>query len=873
MNTRRTVFSKVLMIAAGVAFLIQAAAPCTLAVIAGKAAANGRPLMWKNRDTSDPNNKLVFFQGPKYDFAAVVISEAADPGEVWGGQNAAGFAIMNSQADDLGDAAKKLDGAGNGAFMKLALGECATVKEFEALLVREKGKWDLATNFGVIDAEGGACFFETRRDSFVKFDAADPRVAPFGTIVRTNFAFTSPNPLLGGGFERFERIGRIVEAARPQGRIDARFILREAARDLVHEKLHSDPLARPLPDDPAAPLYVHANDTINRNTSVSVLVFEGAPSRARADLSTMWVLLGQPVAGVAVPVWPASGKVPSATTGPKTAPLNDAARAIVAYLYPDKRGRMVQYLNVTRLRTYGGEGVLPKLFRIEDRAMDRAAAKWAGWAAAKPSAAEMADFQESVAAEAYGSVRREFAGLVGQFGPAAVAARAARVESGLLPSFVIAGRPLPARTLAERMSEMKTPGVSVAVINDGAIEWARGYGLTETGTATPVTPRTLFQAASISKPVAALGALRLVEQGMLSLDEDVNAVLKSWKVPENEFTKTEKVTLRRLLSHTAGLTVSGFGGYPAEAPVPTVLQVLDGEKPANSAAVRVDVVPGKIRRYSGGGFTVAQQLMTDVTGRPFPDLMAELVLKPVGMADSTYDQPLPEARRAAAAGGHTSDGKPLRGRAHTYPEMAAAGLWTTPTDLARFLLEIAGARRGESTVLSKALALEMTTAQKPGYGLGLSLEGLGPAASFGHGGSNEGFKCQMTAYLEGGRGAVVMANGDRGGFLAAEILRAVAREYDWPSFKPAEKKVVPVDPAALAALEGRYELRPGRFLDVNLENGTLFVIDGEDKVELHPESETRFFDMDEGHVLVFAKGPDGRATHMTVDGQLKAPRR
>jgi len=205
--------------------------------------------------------------------------------------------------------------------------------------------------------------------------------------------------------------------------------------------------------------------------------------------------------------------------------------------------------------------------------------------------------------------------------------------------------------------------------------------------------------------------------------------------------------------------------------------------------------------------------------------------------------------------------------------MAAAGLWTTPTDLARFLLEIAEARRGESTVLSKALALEMTTAQKPGYGLGLSLDGLGLAASFGHGGSNEGFKCQMTAYLEGGRGAVVMANGDRGAFLAAEILRAVAREYDWPSFKPAEKKVVTVDPAALAALEGRYELRPGRFLDVKMENGTLFVIDGEDKVEIHPESETRFFDMDEGHVLVFAKGPDGRATHMTVDGQLKAPRR
>ena len=411
MNNRRFRLPKAALVAAGVVLLVQAVVPCTLAVISGRATANGRPLMWKNRDTSDPNNKLMAFKGPKHDFIAVVISEAVDPSEVWGGQNAAGFALMNSQADDLSDGAKKLDGAGNGAFMKLALGECATVRDFEALLVREKGKWDLAANFGVIDAEGGACFFETRRDSFVKFDTRDPRVAPFGFIVRTNFAFTSPDHMLGGGFDRFERIGHIVEAARAQGRIGARFILREASRDLIHEKLHSDPLARPLPDDPAAPLYVHTNDTINRNTSVSVLVFEGAPSRDRADLGTMWVLLGQPVTGVAVPVWPAAGKVPAVTTGPKTAPLNDLALAVAAYLYPDKRGRMYQYLNVTRLRTYGGEGVLPKLFRVEDRAMERTAAKWAEWAAAKPSAAEMADFQDSVAAEAYEALKKEFADL------------------------------------------------------------------------------------------------------------------------------------------------------------------------------------------------------------------------------------------------------------------------------------------------------------------------------------------------------------------------------------------------------------------------------------------------------------------------------
>ncbi len=456
--------------------------------------------------------------------------------------------------------------------------------------------------------------------------------------------------------------------------------------------------------------------------------------------------------------------------------------------------------------------------------------------------------------------------------PAVLSARIERVEQGLLPGIVIAGRPVPRYALAERLAALKVPGVSVAVINGGAVEWAKGYGVVEAGAPAAVTPRTLFQAASISKPVAALAALRLVEQGRLSLDEDVNARLVSWKVPENELTKTEKVTLRRLLSHTAGLTVHGFGGYPADAAVPAVVDLLDGKKPANSAAVRVDVVPGSVWRYSGGGYTVMQQLLADVTGKPFPALLEELVLGPLGMADSTYEQPLPAGRRAAAASGHRSDGALIPGRYHTYPEMAAAGLWTTPTDLARFLIEGQKALAGRSQLLTANTARAMTTAAKGSYGLGFSLQGRGEAATFGHGGSNEGFKCQMVAFIEGGRGAVVMTNGDKGGWLGMEVLRSIFREYGWPGFQPQERTVVAVDPASLAALAGRYELQPGRTLDVVLENGTLFIVDGEEKVELYPESATRFFELAEEHTVVFVKGADGKATHMVIDGRLKAPR-
>lgn len=390
-------------------FVILAAAdlrPCTLAVCSGKATRDGRPLMWKNRDTSKAANKVLYFSGPKFKFLGLVDADNVQEDEVYGGLNEAGFAVMNSQADDL--ATPKKAGGGNGALMKLALGECATVRDFEALLSREKGKFDLAANFGVIDAAGGACFFETGSDGFVKFDATDPRVAPFGYLVRTNFAFTSPDPLKGGGFIRFERISHIFERGRAENRLDVKFILRDACRDLVHEKLHSNPWTEELPADAAAPLYINTNDTINRNSSVSALVFHGAAAPDSARLAAMWVLLGQPVASVALPLWVGAGEVPAVLTGQKTAPLNELSRAMVDYLYPDKRGRMPQYLNVNRLRTYGGEGILTKIVRIEDDVLSRAAGKMAEWEKMNPARAEVASFQEKLASWAYAALKTAF---------------------------------------------------------------------------------------------------------------------------------------------------------------------------------------------------------------------------------------------------------------------------------------------------------------------------------------------------------------------------------------------------------------------------------------------------------------------------------
>jgi CubicO group peptidase (beta-lactamase class C family) len=254
-----------------------------------------------------------------------------------------------------------------------------------------------------------------------------------------------------------------------------------------------------------------------------------------------------------------------------------------------------------------------------------------------------------------------------QSAPPASAGRAARIErvEAHTVDLPMGGNQPPIRLgLDQLMQVYKVPGVSIAVVDHFQIIWAKAYGVIETGSAKPVTPHTLFQAGSISKPVAATGALFLVEQGKLSLDDDVNRTLKSWKVPENEFTKDQKVTLRRLMSHTAGLTIHGFPGYDVDGRLPTLLEIFNGEKPANTAPIRVDLVPGTQARYSGGGVTVEQQLMMDVTGRPFPVLMQELVLSKIGMTDSSYEQPLPPALAAMTASGTYADGRVVHGRWH-----------------------------------------------------------------------------------------------------------------------------------------------------------------------------------------------------------------
>ena len=379
------------------------------------------------------------------------------------------------------------------------------------------------------------------------------------------------------------------------------------------------------------------------------------------------------------------------------------------------------------------------------------------------------------------------------------------IEERVPASVQVEGRPAETYTLAERMEFYGVPAVSVAVLDGGEIQWARGWGLADVSDSVPVDSHTRFQAASISKPVAAIAALQLVEEGLVDLDTDVNEYLTSWQVPESEAAGGEPVTLRRLLTHSAGLTVHGFPGYAPGSEIPSAVGVLDGV--GNTDPVRVDMEPGSEWRYSGGGYTVMQQLVEDIRGRPFAEVMRDLVLGPAGMTESTYEQPLPEDLAGAAAVGYRSDGRAVEGNWHTYPEQAAAGLWTTPSDLLRYAMQVQEARAGEpGRILSPAMADRMLTPGIGGWGLGPRLDEEQGLRMFGHGGSNEGFRCQLLAFADSGRGVAVMTNSDNGGALAREVILAVAEAYGWEGPKPRTIVEVPLTEDEMAGVVGTYRV-------------------------------------------------------------------
>lgn len=444
----------------------------------------------------------------------------------------------------------------------------------------------------------------------------------------------------------------------------------------------------------------------------------------------------------------------------------------------------------------------------------------------------------------------------------------AMLGQSLEPTVQVHGRPAPRRTVAEVLAEHHTPAASVAVVDHGRVVLAKAWGFADVASHNPATPETIFQAGSISKSVTASAALQLVQDGKLQLDADVNAELRSWRVPPSPYSAVKPVTLRGLLTHTSGLTGGGLAGYAAGAPTPTLVQALEGKPPANNKPVIVEAVPGTRWRYSSGGIAVAQLMMTDATNESFPRLMRRRVLAPLGMRSSAFDQPLAPDRRDAATG-YLIDGEPVVGRFHTYPEVGAAGLWTTPSDLAKWVIALESAYDGHSqTLMRQATARTMLTSGLGGWGLGVAVKGQGNSLRFEHEGDTIGFKAQMVGVLSGDRGVVVMTNGDDGMAVAQQLVQAVARAYGWEGFAAKVINEVPWSEAERAGLVGKYG--KGRFT-VTSEGGKLWAgIFDSRPVELVPTTPDRLVMLEVGLELRVVRNAKDAVTGVAVGDETYA---
>ncbi len=427
-------------------------------------------------------------------------------------------------------------------------------------------------------------------------------------------------------------------------------------------------------------------------------------------------------------------------------------------------------------------------------------------------------------------------------------------------------------TIIERMAEYNLKGMSIAVINDYKIVWAKGYGWADEEKKIPVTTETLFEPGSISKSLHALGILKLAQEKKIDLNTDINTYLTSWKFPYDSLSKGKIITLAQILSHTAGLSVHGFPGHDIHERIPTVINVLDGKKPAVTPPVRSMFEPGLKFEYSGGGTTISQLLLMDVTKQDYATWMYENVLKPIGMQNSSFAQPPAKDKQPLCASGYNADGSPVSNKFHVYPEQAAAGLWMTPSDLANYVIDMQLAYQGKpSKVLnSEMVKLHLTTYKDGPTSLGSFIEDHNGAKYFEHGAANDGFFGDFYGSLEGGYGVVVFLNKEDQKILP-EVINSVAKAYNWKNFsyEPIRKKSISIDSKTFKKYEGIYLYSDSTWEAITEKDGEYYYYLSKTYLKMYFSTPdqflTEFFSRvkefskdDKGNILGFANAVDSK---------------
>ena len=445
------------------------------------------------------------------------------------------------------------------------------------------------------------------------------------------------------------------------------------------------------------------------------------------------------------------------------------------------------------------------------------------------------------------------------------------VERGLLPAVYLSGLSPKKMSLADRLAFYRVPGIGLAVIDGRRVEWEKSYGEKDGQTAAPLTSETLLQGGAFSQMIAAAVSLKLAERGVLSLDEDIRSRLSSWAFPSEFAANETRLTVRALLSHSAGLSDQAIPGYGRDEPIPTLAQMLDGAKPAHNGPLWVPPRRSSAAktRYSEAGYVLLEKYLEDVTGKPFAALAQEMVLGPLGLKNSTFDQPLPENFRERAASGHLREARPVAGLGQTYPHKAASGLWTTPVDFASFLLDLLhSATGGTGKILSPASARTLLSPQAESYGFGFLVAGAGDDIQFKLRAKTHGFSAFMVLYPVKGRGAVLMADSDNGPFLIDEILAALAEAYKWPDYAPEQKQVLRLAAGIYESFVGRYEVNPAYVLDVRWEDYYLVIQPtGQAATKFYAEGQSLFYSTDPYIRIQFLKDRDDLVTGLVLRQQ------